>query len=111
MNRCLFRLDVMVIRSLSFSRSRMIILEDELEKLMVAKESEEVTCAGYQELRERLHLLQPHMQACSCCWEDMTAQVERMLRRVTHCPGQRSNSQPQTQNSGSELLYVLTFLI
>lgn len=89
----------------------MIILEDELEKLMVAKESEEVTCAGYQELRERLHLLQPHMQACSCCWEDMTAQVERMLRRVTHCPGQRSNSQPQTQNSGSELLYVLTFLI
>ncbi|XP_053544177.1 vezatin isoform X3 [Ictalurus punctatus] len=67
--------------------SEMIILEDELEKLMVAKESEEVTCAGYQELRERLHLLQPHMQACSCCWEDMTAQVERMLRRVTHCPG------------------------
>ncbi|KAG7320239.1 hypothetical protein KOW79_016092 [Hemibagrus wyckioides] len=67
--------------------SEVIILEDELEKLMVAKESEEVTCAGYQELRERLHLLQPHMQASSCCWEDMTAQVERMLRRVTHCPG------------------------
>ncbi|KAF5907978.1 vezatin isoform X2, partial [Clarias magur] len=67
--------------------SEVIILEDELEKLMVDKESEEVTCAGYQELRERLHLLQPHMQASSCCWEDMTAQVERMLRRVTHCPG------------------------
>ncbi|XP_060745566.1 vezatin isoform X2 [Tachysurus vachellii] len=67
--------------------SEVIILEDELEKLMVTKESEEVTCAGYQELRERLHLLQPHMQASSCCWEDMTAQVERMLRRVTHCPG------------------------
>ncbi|XP_060758935.1 vezatin [Neoarius graeffei] len=67
--------------------SEVIILEDELEKLMVAKESEEVTCAGYQELRERLHLLQPHMQASSCCWDDMTAQVERMLRRVTHCPG------------------------
>ncbi|XP_046729847.1 vezatin isoform X1 [Silurus meridionalis] len=67
--------------------SEVIILEDELEKLMVAKESEEVTCAGYQELSERLHLLQPHMQASSCCWEDMTAQVERMLRRVTHCPG------------------------
>lgn len=80
----------MIARSLS--RSRVIILEDELEKLMVDKESEEVTCAGYQELRERLHLLQPHMQASSCCWEDMTAQVERMLRRVTHCPGQRSNS-------------------
>ncbi|XP_007235029.3 vezatin isoform X2 [Astyanax mexicanus] len=67
--------------------SEVIILEDELEKLMVAKEAEEVTCAGYQELRERLHLLQPHMQASSCCWDDMTAQVERMLRRVTSCPG------------------------
>ncbi|XP_072530280.1 vezatin isoform X2 [Salminus brasiliensis] len=67
--------------------SEVIILEDELEKLMVAKETEEVTCAGYQELRERLHLLQPHMQASSCCWDDMTAQVERMLRRVTSCPG------------------------
>ncbi|TSK13133.1 Vezatin [Bagarius yarrelli] len=67
--------------------SEVIILEDELEKLMVAKESEEVTCAGYQELRERLHLLQPHMQASSCCWEDMTTQVERMLRRITNCPG------------------------
>ncbi|KAI4874657.1 hypothetical protein NFI96_031154 [Prochilodus magdalenae] len=67
--------------------SEVIILEDELEKLMVAKETEEVTCAGYQELRERLHLLQPHVQASSCCWDDMTAQVERMLRRVTSCPG------------------------
>ncbi|XP_066523707.1 vezatin isoform X2 [Hoplias malabaricus] len=67
--------------------SEVIILEDELEKLMVAKETEEVTCAGYQELRERLHLLQPHMQASCCCWDDMTAQVERMLRRVTGYTG------------------------
>ncbi|XP_062852637.1 vezatin [Trichomycterus rosablanca] len=66
--------------------SEMIILEDELEKLMVAKESEEVTCAGYQELQERLQVLHPHMQASSCCWEDMTGQVDRMLRRITNCP-------------------------
>ncbi|XP_026876472.2 vezatin isoform X2 [Electrophorus electricus] len=67
--------------------SEVIILEDELEKLMVAKETEEVTCAGYQELRERLHLLEPHMQASSCCWDDVASQVEHMVRRITGCPG------------------------
>ncbi|RXN05152.1 vezatin isoform X2 [Labeo rohita] len=63
-----------------------IILEDDLEKLMVAKETEEMTCAGYQELKERLQLLQPHMQASTCCWDDTLAQVDRMLRRVSNCP-------------------------
>ncbi|XP_076860819.1 vezatin isoform X2 [Brachyhypopomus gauderio] len=67
--------------------SEVIILEDELEKLMVTKETEEVTCAGYQDLRERLVLLEPHVQASSCCWDDVTTQVERMLRRITDCPG------------------------
>lgn len=86
--------------------SRMIILEDELEKLMVTKESEEVTCAGYQELRERLQLLHPHMQASSCCWEDMTGQVDRMLRRVTNCPGQGSNSQTHTHSSLQSIQHV-----
>ncbi|XP_051974695.1 vezatin-like isoform X1 [Xyrauchen texanus] len=66
--------------------NEVIILEDDLEKLMVAKETEEMTCAGYQELRERLHLLQPHMQASTCCWDDTLAQVDRMLRRVSSCP-------------------------
>lgn len=75
---------------------RVIILEDDLEKLMVAKETEEMTCAGYQELRERLQLLQPHMQASTSCWDDTLAQVDRMLRRVSSCPGQRSTSQPIT---------------
>lgn len=63
---------------------------------MVAKETEEVTCAGYQELKERLQLLQPHMQASTCCWDDTLAQVNRMLRRVSNRPGQRSSSQPIT---------------
>ncbi|KAA0721151.1 Vezatin [Triplophysa tibetana] len=66
--------------------NEVIILEDDLEKLMVAKETEEMTCAGYQELRERLQLLQPHMQASTCCWDDTLAQVDRMLRRVSSCP-------------------------
>ncbi|XP_055045842.2 vezatin isoform X1 [Misgurnus anguillicaudatus] len=66
--------------------NEVIILEDDLEKFMVAKETEEVTCAGYQKLKERLQLLQPHMQASTCCWDDTLAQVDRMLRRVSNRP-------------------------
>ncbi|XP_053718167.1 vezatin isoform X1 [Synchiropus splendidus] len=62
--------------------SEMIILEDDLEKLMVSKEPTELTLEGYQDLSERLHQLQPHMQASSGCWEDTLSQVDRMLRRA-----------------------------
>lgn len=65
----------------------MIILEDDLEKLMVSKEQPELTFEGYQDLNDRLHQLQPHMQASAGCWEDTITQVERMLRRVNACPG------------------------
>lgn len=65
----------------------MIILEDDLEKLMVSKEQPELTYEGYQDLNDRLHQLQPHMQASAGCWEDTITQVERMLRRVNACPG------------------------
>ncbi|XP_026065750.1 vezatin isoform X3 [Carassius auratus] len=73
--------------------NEVIILEDDLEKLMVAQETEETTCTGYQELKERLQLLQPHMQASTCCWDDTLAQVDRMLRRVSSCP--ESSDQPE----------------
>uniref|UniRef100_A0A3P8Q1E1 Vezatin n=1 Tax=Astatotilapia calliptera TaxID=8154 RepID=A0A3P8Q1E1_ASTCA len=62
--------------------SEMIILEDDLEKLMVSKELTELTLEGYQDLSDRLHQLQPHMQASTGCWEDTISQVERMLRRA-----------------------------
>ncbi|KAM6984733.1 vezatin [Aplochiton taeniatus] len=67
--------------------SEMIILEDDLEKLMVSKEPVEVTCEGYQDLSDRLHQLQPHMQASTNCWDDTLSQVERMLRRANNCSG------------------------
>ncbi|XP_042259672.1 vezatin isoform X1 [Thunnus maccoyii] len=67
--------------------SEMIILEDDLEKLMVSKELAELTLEGYKDLSDRLHQLQPHMQASSGCWEDTITQVERMLRRANACPG------------------------
>ncbi len=81
---------------LFLSSHRVIILEDDLEKLMVVKETEEMTCAGYQELKEHLQLLEPHMKASTCCWDDTLTQVDRMLRRVSSCPGQGSSSQPIT---------------
>lgn len=65
--------------------SEMIILEDDLEKLMVSKEPAELTFEGYQDLNDRLHQLQPHMQASTGCWEDTINQVERMLRRANAC--------------------------
>ncbi|KAM3859111.1 vezatin [Diretmus argenteus] len=73
--------------------SEMIILEDDLEKLMVSKELVELTCQGYQELSNRLHHLQPHMQASTGCWEDTIGQVERMLRRANTCSGNSEGSE------------------
>ncbi|XP_027867576.1 vezatin isoform X4 [Xiphophorus couchianus] len=67
--------------------SEMIILEDDLEKLMVSKELTELTLEGYQDLSERLQQLQPHMQASAGCWEDTVCQVERMLRRANASTG------------------------
>lgn len=62
--------------------SEMIILEDDLEKMMVSKEPNEMPFEGYQELSDRLHQLQPHMQASSGCWDDTIGQVDRMLKRA-----------------------------
>ncbi|XP_018585724.2 vezatin isoform X1 [Scleropages formosus] len=76
--------------------NELIILEDELEKLMVSRETVEMTCAGYQELQGRLRLLQPHMQASSSCWEETVAQVERMLQRATNCPGTPDTPEERT---------------
>uniref|UniRef100_A0A3P9HFS7 Vezatin n=1 Tax=Oryzias latipes TaxID=8090 RepID=A0A3P9HFS7_ORYLA len=67
--------------------SEMIILEDDLEKLMVSREPTELTLEGYQDLSDRLQQLQPHMQASAGCWEDTVNQVERMLRRANACTG------------------------
>ena len=54
---------------------------------MVAKETVAMTVAGYQELQERLSLLQPHMQASNGIWDDTLTQVDKMLRRATNCTG------------------------
>ncbi|CAL8330197.1 unnamed protein product [Boreogadus saida] len=66
--------------------SEMIILEDDLEKMMVCGERvaapPPLSGEGYLELSQRLHALQPHMQASNSCWEETVGQVDRMLRRT-----------------------------
>ncbi|KAK0142816.1 Vezatin [Merluccius polli] len=71
--------------------SEMIILEDDLEKMMVCGEqvATPMSGEGYLELSQRLHNLQPHMQASTTCWEDTVGQVERMLRRTDNAAGLR----------------------
>ncbi|XP_061085142.1 vezatin-like isoform X2 [Conger conger] len=58
--------------------NEVISMEDELEKLLVSRETAEEACA--RDLRDRLRLLQPHMQASRGCWEETLAQVGRVLR-------------------------------
>ncbi|XP_055009302.1 vezatin isoform X2 [Boleophthalmus pectinirostris] len=67
--------------------SEMIILEDDLEKMMVSEEPSEMPFQGYQDLSDRLHQLQPHMQASIGCWEDTIGQVDRMLKRANISSG------------------------
>ncbi|CAL8318446.1 unnamed protein product [Lota lota] len=72
--------------------SEMIIMEDDLEKLMVCGEqvaAPPLSGEGYLELSQRLHNLQPHMQASNSCWEDTVGQVDRMLRRTDNAAGLR----------------------
>uniref|UniRef100_A0A1A8HPJ1 Vezatin n=1 Tax=Nothobranchius kuhntae TaxID=321403 RepID=A0A1A8HPJ1_NOTKU len=75
--------------------SEMIILEDDLEKLMVSRELTELTLEGYRDLNERLQQLHPHMQASTGCWEDTINQVERMLRRANACQAKSAGLQQQ----------------
>lgn len=72
--------------------SEMIILEDDLEKMMVSKEPLEMPFEGYQELSDRLHQLQPHMQASTGCWDDTIGQVDRMLKRANLNSGDTDNA-------------------
>ncbi|KFV71480.1 Vezatin, partial [Dryobates pubescens] len=63
------------------SSLRVIILEDELEKLVSTKETAELTTEAHQALEQKLKFIQPHMQASNSCWEEAISQVERMSGR------------------------------
>ncbi|KAM9578422.1 vezatin isoform 2-T2 [Guaruba guarouba] len=61
--------------------NEVIILEDELEKLVSTKETPELTAKAHQVLEQKLKFIQPHMQASNSCWEEAISQVEKMSAR------------------------------
>ncbi|XP_053441564.1 vezatin isoform X2 [Nycticebus coucang] len=67
--------------------NEVIILEDELEKLVCTKETQELVSEAYQILEQKLKLIQPHVQASNSCWEEAISQVDKLLRRNTDKKG------------------------
>ncbi|XP_006888550.1 PREDICTED: vezatin [Elephantulus edwardii] len=67
--------------------NEVIILEDELEKLVCTKETQELVSESYQLLEQKMKLIQPHVQASNNCWEEAISQVDRLLRRNTDKKG------------------------
>ncbi|XP_015270135.1 PREDICTED: vezatin isoform X2 [Gekko japonicus] len=61
--------------------NEVIILEDDLEKFVSSKESQEHSLEAYQVVEQKLKLIQPHMQASNSCWEEALSQVEKVVRR------------------------------
>ncbi|XP_062441451.1 vezatin isoform X3 [Rhea pennata] len=61
--------------------NEVIILEDELEKLISTKETHDLTTEAHQVLEQKLMFIQPHIQASNSCWEEAISQVEKMSRR------------------------------
>ncbi|XP_040610960.1 vezatin isoform X4 [Mesocricetus auratus] len=63
--------------------NEVIILEDELEKLVCTKETQELLSEAYPILEQKLKLIEPHVQASNSCWEEAISQVDKLLRRNT----------------------------
>ncbi|XP_007503286.1 vezatin isoform X1 [Monodelphis domestica] len=61
--------------------NEVIILEDELEKLVGTKEAHELASEAYHILEQKLKLLQPRVQASNSCWEEALSQVDKLVRR------------------------------
>ncbi|NXT80858.1 VEZA protein, partial [Zapornia atra] len=61
--------------------NEVIILEDELEKIVSTKETPELTTEAHQVLEQKLKFIQPHIQASNSCWEEAISQVEKMSGR------------------------------
>ncbi|GAB1295506.1 Vezatin [Apodemus speciosus] len=67
--------------------NEVIILEDELEKLVCTKETQELLSDAYPVLEQKLKLIEPHVQASNSCWEEAVSQVDKLLRRKSDKKG------------------------
>ncbi|XP_026640275.1 vezatin isoform X6 [Microtus ochrogaster] len=67
--------------------NEVIIFEDELEKLVCTKETQELLSEAYPVLEQKLKMIEPHVQASNSCWEEAISQVDKLLRRNTEKKG------------------------
>ncbi|KAM6419029.1 vezatin isoform 4-T4 [Pluvialis apricaria] len=79
--------------------NEVIILEDELEKLVSTKETPELTTEAHQVLEQKLKFIQPHIQASNSCWEEAISQVEKMSGRNPNKKGKLEVSCDNLQRS------------
>ncbi|XP_071620829.1 vezatin isoform X4 [Heliangelus exortis] len=79
--------------------NEVIILEDELEKLVNTKETPELTTEAQQVLEQKLKFLQPHIQASNSCWEEAISQVEKMSGRNPNKKGKLEMSRDNPQHT------------
>ncbi|XP_061495529.1 vezatin isoform X5 [Rhineura floridana] len=84
--------------------NEVIILEDELEKFISSKESQELTSEAYHVVEKKLKLVQPHMQASNSCWEEAISQVEKMVQRN---PENKVKPKPSCENKHCTMLPLL----
>ncbi|NXE10732.1 VEZA protein, partial [Lophotis ruficrista] len=90
--------------------NEVIILEDELEKLVSTKETPELTTEAHQVLEQKLKFIQPHIQASNSCWEEAISQVEKMSGRNPNKKGKLEvtcdNLQRTTVPSTQPAIYI-----
>ncbi|XP_064010954.1 vezatin isoform X2 [Pogoniulus pusillus] len=83
--------------------NEVIILEDELEKLVSTKETPELTTEAHQVLEQKLKFIQPHIQASNSCWEEAISQVEKMSGRNPNQKGKAEVSCDSLQRTAVPL--------
>ncbi|NWW80056.1 VEZA protein, partial [Climacteris rufus] len=79
--------------------NEVIILEDELEKLVSTKETPELTTEAHQVLEQKIKFIQPHIQASNSCWEEAISQVEKMGGRNPNKKGKIEVSRDNLQHT------------
>ncbi|XP_042325230.1 vezatin isoform X3 [Sceloporus undulatus] len=84
--------------------NEVIILEDELEKFISSRESQELTTEAYHVVEKKLKLIQPHMQASNSCWEEAISQVDKMVRRN---PDKKDKAEPSCENKHCTMVPLL----
>ncbi|NXL86550.1 VEZA protein, partial [Alectura lathami] len=90
--------------------NEVIILEDELEKLVSTKETPELTTEAHQVLEQKLKFIQPHMQASNSCWEEAISQVEKMSGRNPNKKGKLEASCDNLQSNAVPLIQPAVYI-